>query len=347
MKGQMFIITMVFLTGLVVFVSQMLLSYSAVDVSDVPDRTGGFVIKEYVSIINDTLQSSRNCTDAVDNVRELHGFLERLVTEGYYSKITYDRKAEPRIDCDRFNDLSGSVPLFSADIDIMTGFTDVKGLYDFYRLFIVFPAEKTCKPDTGDVHWQELWCKSESPDEGPCKVVWGERIEDCGVCTDADPSNNPLQRESVEVIDPCQEGAGQCPTPRILWDTCSGSFQDYLIEVGCLGGAETEVVYDCNLHDEDNCRLFCNPVTVPLGEERCDDWTCGNGACIDSGIDWIKASHDCSSAGNWDGDDIPCDCDCGGYDIEESGPSNCGDGLDNDCDGGTDCADSGCSSVCT
>ncbi len=44
-----------------------------------------------------------------------------------------------------------------------------------------------------------------------------------------------------------------------------------------------------------------------------------------------------------DDDCSDCSCACGGYNTEESiENSNCGDGLDNDCDGDADTADSGC-----
>lgn len=290
----MFIITMVFLTGLVVFVSQMLLSYSVVDVSDVPDRTGGFVVKEYVSIINDTIQSSRNATDADNNIKELHSFLERLVTEGYHSNIMYNGSQGyslvPEIDTEKFNSLSGD-PLLNVDMDIMTGSTEVKGLYDFYRLFIIFPAEPRCKVETGDVYLRELWCKSEDLEEGTCKDVWtDERAEDCETCHDG--GNEATVKEKIELVDPCSEGDATCPPVQNIWDDCDTIQTDWAHDKTCDGNRQgTDIVHDCNVFDENNCWTFCNTVTGDI-EERCDDWTCIDGGCGDSGIDWLKGLVD-------------------------------------------------------
>ena len=57
------------------------------------------------------------------------------------------------------------------------------------------------------------------------------------------------------------------------------------------------------------------------------DYSCSGTSCTYS-------SEDCS---------VTCLCTCGGYGVSESSSSgNCGDYLDNDCDGDTDTADSGC-----
>jgi len=73
---------------------------------------------------------------------------------------------------------------------------------------------------------------------------------------------------------------------------------------------------------------------------------CSGGSC--QACTCAPTPHDCSQPGNWDADAIACNCDCGGYDVEElQANGNCDDGLDNDCDGVTDDDDPGCPLICT
>jgi len=225
MRGQMFIVTMVFLTGLVVFVSQLLLSYTVVDVSDVPDRTGTYVVKSYIDIINDTIQSSRNCTDANDSIRELHGFLNRLVTEGYFSSIKYGTNTLPDLtneDCQRFNDPAGTPSLMKVSMNVIAGVTEADGTYDFKRLFIAFPPEPTCYTDGRSIRMLELWCKSDVPIEETCKKMWGVRVADCATCIDSDGPNKD-ERGSVTEYGACASGQTSCPLIQQHADSCKSS----------------------------------------------------------------------------------------------------------------------------
>lgn len=74
--------------------------------------------------------------------------------------------------------------------------------------------------------------------------------------------------------------------------------------------------------------------------------TCSNGVCQDCNPSCPGINQrDCSLANNGDGDNLPCNCDCGGYDVEEKiANNNCNDGIDNDCDGKTDKYDWDCNS---
>jgi len=300
MKAQMFIITMVFLTGLVVFVSQMLLSYASVNVSDLPERSGGYVVKEYVSIINDTIQSSRNCTDANDSIRELHGFLSRLVTEGYYSNIKYGTSTLPSFtaqDCQRFNDIDLFYPksLMNVSMDVITGSTETQGVFDFKRLFIVFPQDKVCMVDQGgavvdgDVHWRELWCKTEDP-AGPCTIKWMGVAQDCKTCTDDNGgANDPKVRQKISVIPACSLGDTACPTGEVWWDHCTAT--ETVSERTCSGGEiqGPEATADCNLYETGTteCWNTCDTVSGDV-RQTCNDWKCLSDACADSGSDVAK-----------------------------------------------------------
>jgi len=68
--------------------------------------------------------------------------------------------------------------------------------------------------------------------------------------------------------------------------------------------------------------------------DGCSGTTYRDYYCIDNSSGCGYISDDCSD----------CSCSCGGYNATESiANSNCNDGIDNDCDGTTDCSDTDCS----
>jgi len=100
---------------------------------------------------------------------------------------------------------------------------------------------------------------------------------------------------------------------------------------------------------------------VGCGDSRCtqDQWQCtndpgdpfccGDGVCAFGGEDSFNCAADCGSPpscgdGLCNGSEDSCSCavDCGAPPVSEAGL--CSDGIDNDCGGGTDCADAACAS---
>ncbi|MBI5060978.1 MAG: glycoside hydrolase family 25 protein, partial [Candidatus Aenigmarchaeota archaeon] len=90
-----------------------------------------------------------------------------------------------------------------------------------------------------------------------------------------------------------------------------------------------------NYLDKDSCTNECSS-----GQTRCNEnyqQTCGN-YDADSCTEWPSST---SGTGNDNCND--CSCSCGGYNTAEAAANgNCNDGEDDDCDGYTDGADSGC-----
>ncbi len=113
-------------------------------------------------------------------------------------------------------------------------------------------------------------------------------------------------------------------------DECSG------IGLYCHG----KMPYNCSL-DDDGCYYRTN-LTICGFEEQCLNGTChAFGNC--------SSDAECGSDGCYDGEfrDYYCNSSnsCNYYDIttvENLTNNNCDDGIDNDCDGDTDSADSGC-----
>jgi len=169
-----------------------------------------------------------------------------------------------------------------------------------------------------------------------------EAYHDCSDTCSGETSPSYTTGDSVTNYELCSAGQTSCPS-QTRRDTCQAG--NVVREWYCSGADATSTDYDCDNYDDDNCWRSCSG---SIYEQWCDDWSCydtTNDYCYDTGSDWHRTGGDvdCSQSGNWDGDGIACNCDCNGYDVEESNANgNCEDGKDNDCDGALDDADADC-----
>lgn len=98
-KGQMFIVTMVFLTGLIFSVQQIMFHYSYLDVSKPFQRTDFYLLKNVEDIFGQTISSSTTCPEALSNLEELHHYLYREDLGGYALELTYNGQKAPNLNC--------------------------------------------------------------------------------------------------------------------------------------------------------------------------------------------------------------------------------------------------------
>lgn len=94
-KGQMFIITMVFLVGLVFVIQQGFMnwfSYS-IDYSSRMQMSDYYLFENMKSMARTSLMAASSCSEARDNLNELSTFLNTNVIKGYDLDFTY------RINC--------------------------------------------------------------------------------------------------------------------------------------------------------------------------------------------------------------------------------------------------------
>jgi hypothetical protein len=80
-KGQMFVITMVFLVGLVFSVQSLLFSYSQTDLSSGKSQDA-YTIKNMEEVLQSALDSSPDCREARDNVDMLENMVSRTMGSG-------------------------------------------------------------------------------------------------------------------------------------------------------------------------------------------------------------------------------------------------------------------------
>jgi hypothetical protein len=193
----------------------------------------------------------------------------------------------------------------------------------------------------------------------------------CGTC----PEDYTCSNGVCEYV-PCSGSAGsEGPTSSCAsgsyysidyWGDCYDYGQDYYCNDDCqsyFGSGATGTLtadYICFVYGIGfDCRCDVNMEGQPCGtidcRSNCCDGSvwyaypstcsriCSGGTC--QSCNCGPTAYLCSEPGNYDGDMIACNCDCGGFDVAESAANhNCDDGIDNDCDGNIDCDDSACAS---
>ena len=84
-KAQMFIVTALFMIGLVFTVQQLIFQYTALDLSTPFRENSIYLLRNTKDVINATIRNTPDCEDFRENIRELKDFLDKRVPYGGYS----------------------------------------------------------------------------------------------------------------------------------------------------------------------------------------------------------------------------------------------------------------------
>jgi len=127
MKGQMFILTIVFLVGLIFSVQSLLLSYNYIDLSQGPQTSDANVLMGISTAIKDTVEITISCSDVSGNLDELNKEISTGMLASYDISISYS------IYCGRWGNSDPDPPPVEADIRVVGERTDTKALLPFYH----------------------------------------------------------------------------------------------------------------------------------------------------------------------------------------------------------------------
>jgi hypothetical protein len=109
MKGQMFIITMVFLIGLVFAVQNNLSAYNFLDLAKAFEKNDLYLLEGIKISFNEALKYP-TCSETEKNLRELADFLEERIIGGTSIEIDYSFSCPPK-------NLSLTIHLKSIEMD--------------------------------------------------------------------------------------------------------------------------------------------------------------------------------------------------------------------------------------
>jgi hypothetical protein len=84
-KAQMFVVTMIFLIGLIFSVNSLLFQYTALDLSTPFRENTVYLLQNTKGIINNTIKTTPDCADFTTKMKELKDFLDRRIPRGGYS----------------------------------------------------------------------------------------------------------------------------------------------------------------------------------------------------------------------------------------------------------------------
>jgi len=111
-KAQMFVITMIFLAGLIFTVQNSLYQYSLIDLADTFSGNDAYILRGVKSSFESSINTSPTCEKITENLMELEAFLEKKFVMGSSIDIDYT------LDCIDPGQGSVNVTIRSRSIDV-------------------------------------------------------------------------------------------------------------------------------------------------------------------------------------------------------------------------------------
>jgi hypothetical protein len=127
-KAQMFVVTMIFLMGLIWVVQQNLFGYSFLDFSKPLQEMDYYLFKNVKDVVTLGLKTSVDCTDAKENLEELVYFLNKELISGYSLDLKY------KLNCTYWNNTPPLPAPLNLSIHIIGKETDTTGSFEIYNL---------------------------------------------------------------------------------------------------------------------------------------------------------------------------------------------------------------------
>jgi hypothetical protein len=211
-KGQMFIVTVVFLVGVIFIVQQILLQYSYIDVQSSYKETDFHLMKSVEDVATQAVTVASTCTEAEKNLEESLLFLGEQTIGGYSLDVSYE------VNCSNWGNTYPSPGPVSATIKITSEKTETKT-----DLIIYSEGSMPCSCDD----WVNIGCGSAQG----CSDGYMRRTRTCA------PSL--CQAESQCVADQITCGALQCRITGFGLP-CIGSEIDVL-HISTLSNAHAEL----------------------------------------------------------------------------------------------------------
>jgi hypothetical protein len=179
----------------------------------------------------------------------------------------------------------------------------------------------------GDVReYQDYSCGS-----GSC-IYSTTSSEDCTAKSSVDSDGGATEFQTPGTV----TDFTTCTPSQCNSDTFSDACSDtVLTEYSASGNAYTSILKECQEFEDHSC---------PGNRYYRNEWSCTGGRCLSLGTQTYEGLNpDGDSVDTQCGDSPPCDTVTGIWDEnKETVETSCADGLDNDCDGQSDCADSDC-----
>ncbi len=131
MKGQLFMVAIVFLIGMVFVVQQALFTYSSIDVSQPFNARGGGLFRDMVGIVNQTIKDTYYCNETRDSFQDRLDDIKTLFLaehgREYSIEFTYS------LNCSAWSNAQPSPSPLRITISVTSRGSDTRGTFDFYH----------------------------------------------------------------------------------------------------------------------------------------------------------------------------------------------------------------------
>jgi len=134
MKGQMFVVAMVFLVGLMFIAQQVMFQYTALDISEPMRLSDAHVTRSLTDMVNRTIKTNMECSGSDDSfetyLEELESVLEREETGRIYIiQLAYS------LDCSFWDNQPPDENPLNISIRVISLGMDTTGQFKFYHSY--------------------------------------------------------------------------------------------------------------------------------------------------------------------------------------------------------------------
>ena len=137
----MFLITMVFLAGLIFTVQQLLFQYTFLDLSSPMQKSDFYLLTSISNSFNDSIWLAPNCNAASKYIQELATWLSRQTFRTYTIDLKYNGKPEPNIICANWFNKPPNSSLLTLSINMIGPVTETSASFELYSRFEPVPQE--------------------------------------------------------------------------------------------------------------------------------------------------------------------------------------------------------------
>jgi hypothetical protein len=132
MKGQMFVVAMVFLVGLIFIAQQVMFQYASIDISEPAGTNDVHVIRSLKDMINQTIKTTRECNESEDSFERYLEELEYML-EGEETGRFYIISLTKSLDCEFWENTPPSENPLNITIRVTGTGKDTTGSFKLYH----------------------------------------------------------------------------------------------------------------------------------------------------------------------------------------------------------------------
>lgn len=130
-KGQLFLVAIVFMVGMIFVVQQALFQYSTIKMSEPFERKDAGLFNGMVEVVNKTIRETYNCNETKDSFEDKMEELKISLLEEhgriYSIEIIYD------LNCSNWNNIPPDPGPLKIMISVASLGSDTRGNFEFYH----------------------------------------------------------------------------------------------------------------------------------------------------------------------------------------------------------------------